>query len=86
MKTNITPINVVFFLWVLLQVAIAEIYPNYTRPFLYLSLIIIIPLAIMNLVKQKKEDKLNGSDNFRQSIYRMLIMSIILIVFFYVNK
>nr|WP_315156600.1 hypothetical protein [uncultured Flavobacterium sp.] len=86
MKKNITPIKIIPFLWPLILLFIQEVYPDYTRYFLYLSIPIITVLAIINLIKQKKEDKLNGTKNFRQSIYRMLIIAAILGVFFFVTE
>jgi predicted Na+-dependent transporter len=86
MKKYITPINVVLFLWLLTLFTLQEIHPDYIRYFQYLSLLIIIPITIINLVKQKKEDKLNDTTKFRSSIYRMLIMASILVIFFFITK
>jgi hypothetical protein len=86
MKKNSILIKIVPFLWIIILLFIQEVYPDYTRLFLYLSIPIITALAIINLIKQKKEDKLNGTENFRQSIYRMLIMAVILGIFFFITE
>jgi L-asparagine transporter-like permease len=86
MKNIIAPINIVFFLWGLVLLFISTAYSEYTRYFLYLSIIIIIPLMIVNLLKKRKEDKLNGTKIFQSSIYRMLIMAAVLLVFFFITK
>lgn len=86
MKKLITPINIAIFFWGLILIAISQLYPDYTRYYLYLSIAVIVPLTIVNLVKEKKEDKLNNTENFKFSIYRMLFMVVILCVFFFITK
>lgn len=86
MKKIITPINIAIFFWGLMLIAISQLYPDYTRYYLYLSIAVIVPISIVNLVKEKKEDKLNNTENFKFSIYRMLFMVVILCVFFFITK
>ena len=86
MKKYITPINIAMFLWGLILITISEVYRDYTRYFLYLSIIIIIPVIIVNMIKQRKEDKINNTKEFQASIYRMLIMAVMLVVFFFITK
>jgi hypothetical protein len=86
MKKYITPINIAVLLWGLMLQAISWFYPDYTRYYLYLSIIVIIPVAVFNLIKQKKQDKLNNTTEFQSSIFRMLIMAVLLVVFFFITK
>ncbi|QOG01009.1 hypothetical protein [Flavobacterium sp. MDT1-60] len=86
MKKTIRPINVVFFLWALILIAVTGFYPEYKRDYLWLSLIVIIPVIIIDFIKKKKEDKLNDTTEFQSSIYRMLIMGVMLLVFFLITK
>lgn len=86
MKKYITPISIAMFLWGLILITISEVYRDYTRYFLYLSIIIVIPLIIVNMIKQRKEDKINNTKEFKASIYRMLIMAVMLAVFFFMTK
>ncbi|KIQ14672.1 hypothetical protein RT99_22830 [Flavobacterium sp. MEB061] len=86
MKKYITPINIAMFLWGLILITISEVYRDYTRYFLYLSIIIVIPLIIVNMIKQRKEDKINNTKELQASIYRMLIMAVMLAVFFFITK
>ena len=86
MKKLITPINIAIFFWGLMLIAISQLYPDYTRYYLYLSIAVIVPVSIVNLVKEKKEVKLNNTENFKFSIYRMLFMVVILCVFFFITK
>ncbi|MWB93955.1 hypothetical protein GON26_06245 [Flavobacterium sp. GA093] len=86
MKKYITSVNIAFFLWGLILVAISEISKGeYTRNFLYFSIIVIIPIMIFNLIKKRKEDKRNDTSLFRESIYRMLIVVIMLGIAFYIT-
>jgi hypothetical protein len=41
---------------------------------------------ISNLIKQRRDDQINGTTIFKSSIYRMLIMALILIVFFFITE
>jgi len=84
-KKYIKPVNIIFFLWGPTLIAISWFYPDYTRYYLYLSIIVIIPVAIVNLIKQRKEDKLNDTREFQASIYRMLIMAAVLVVFYFLT-
>ncbi|WP_316632721.1 hypothetical protein [uncultured Flavobacterium sp.] len=86
MKEYITPINVFFFFWGLVLLAISEFYPEYLRYYLYLSNAIIIPVMIISLIKQRKKDKLNDTMEFRFAMYRILIMALMLVIFFFVTK
>jgi hypothetical protein len=85
-KKYITPVNIIFFLWGPILILISEFYGEYVRYFLYLSIMVIIPIMVFNLIKQRKEDKWNGTELFRESIYRMLFMSVILIAFYFLTK
>ncbi len=85
-KKYITPVNIAFFLWGLLLLTVSILYPEYTRYYLYLSIAVIIPIAVVNLIKMKREDRLNDTINFRLAIYRMLIMALFLVIFFFITK
>ncbi len=85
-KQFITPINIAFFLWGLFLVTISLLYAEYTRYYLYLSIILIIPIMTLSLVKQRKQDKLNNTKEFQSSIYRMLFMAVVMVVFYFITK
>ncbi|WP_134145260.1 hypothetical protein [Flavobacterium sp. 270] len=86
MKKYFSSLNIVLLLWFLIYILISNIYSDYTMYYFYLSLPIIILILIFDLVKQKKEDKLNHTNSFSSSIYRMLIMAVLLGVFFFITK
>lgn len=86
MKKLIIPINVFIFFWGIMLLATSVLYPDFVRYYLYLSIAVIIPIMIINLIKQRKEDKLNNTQNFKLSIYRMLFMVVLLVVVFFVTK
>lgn len=85
-KKIITPINIIFFLWGLILVIISELYPQYTRYYLYASILVILPVMIINLIKQRKEDKQNGTTKFQAAVYRMLIMAVLLGITYFMTK
>ena len=78
-------INIVFLLLGLLLIAISIFSPEYTRHFLYFAIIVMTPVIIVNMIKQRKEDKLKNTKTFEASIYRMLIMSVVLFAFFVIT-
>ena len=84
-KRYFTTINIVFFLWGILLLFISNKYGEYTRYYLYLSIIAIVPFIIIKIIKQRKEDQTNGTTTFKASIYRMLFMAGVLIVFFFIS-
>ena len=85
MKKKIKSINIVFLLLGLLLIAISIFSPEYTRHFLYFAIIVMTPVIIVNMIKQRKEDKLKNTKTFEASIYRMLIMSVVLFAFFVIT-
>lgn len=85
-KKYITQTNIILFLWGPILIAISWYYPEYTRYYLYFSIILIIPIVIFSMIKQRKEDKLYGTTKFRSSIYRMLFMAVVLGIFFLATK
>jgi len=84
-KKYVTPTSIIH-LWGLILVTISLLYPEYTRYYLCLSIIVIIPIAIISLIKQRKEDKLNDTTEFQTSLYRMLFFAVALGVFFLMTK
>ncbi|WP_264550907.1 hypothetical protein [Flavobacterium sp. N2038] len=86
MKKYFTATNIIFFIWGLVLIAISQFYREYNRYFLYLSLAVIIPAMIFNLIKQKREDKLNDTKKFQSSIFRMLIMALLLVIVFLATR
>jgi len=86
MKKYSTTINIIFFFWGLLLLAVSSFYPEYVRYYLYFSIIVIIPIMIIDLIKQRKKDKVEGTALFQASIYRMLIMAVVLGLFFFITQ
>jgi len=60
------------------------IYREYTTSFLYLGLILITPIVIFSMIKQRREDKLNGTKNFQTSITGLLIAQVIFGVCYFI--
>lgn len=84
MKKIITPTSIIIFFWGLLLLVTSELYPDYTRYYLYLSIALIIPFMTANLVRQKREDKINGTVQLQSSMYSILISAVILGVLFFI--
>ncbi|TDP03035.1 hypothetical protein [Flavobacterium sp. 245] len=82
----ITPVNTIFFFWGLVLLTFSESYPQYTRYYLYSSIVAILPIMIFDLRKQRKEDKQNGIVKFQSAIYRMLIMAVMLGIAYFITK
>lgn len=86
-KKVLSPINIAIFFWGLVLIAMSELYPEYTRYYLYLSILVAVPILVLKLIRVRKEDKINDTDHFRFSMYNVLISAVILgILFFTINK
>lgn len=85
-KKYITQTNIILFLWGPILIAISSFYPDYTRYYLYLSIIVLIPFTVFKIIKQRKEDKLNGTKEFQSSIYRILFVAVVMVVFYFLTK
>ncbi|SFD89895.1 hypothetical protein [Flavobacterium phragmitis] len=86
MKKYITVVNIVFFLWGIVYILISEFFRDYVRGYLYLSIGVIIPFMIWDLIKKRKKDKIEGTKDLYNSINRMMIMAVVLVVFFVITK
>jgi hypothetical protein len=86
MKKYITPATIAVLFWGIGNLLINEYYYEYLRYYQYASIIIMIPFAIFNLMKKRREDRVNGTQNFNVSIYRMMFLAVLLIAFFFITK
>jgi len=60
---------------------------EYIRYYLHFSTIVMIPILISKLIKVRKGDKVNDTENFKFSMYNILISGVILgIIFFVISK
>lgn len=86
-KKYLTLTNIISFFWIAVLFLISQFYPDYKRYSLYVSIIIMIPFIIVNLVKKRREDKTNGTENFKLSIYNIVIAMVFVgILFFLINS
>ena len=49
---------------------------------MYLLILIMIPFLILKLVKQRREDKVNGTQDFKLSLYNILMTVVIMGILF----
>jgi len=85
-KKILTPATIAIFLWGAILLLINQYYYEYVRYYLYISIIVIFPIMIWNLIKQWKKDKVQETKEFRSSIFRMLIVAVVMIVIFFITK
>lgn len=85
-KKILTPATIAIFLWGSILLLINQYYYEYVRYYLYISIIVIFPIMIWNLIKQWKKDKVEETKEFKPSIFRMLIMVVVMIVIFFITK
>lgn len=85
-KKVLTPATIAIFLWGSILLLINQYYYEYVRYYLYISIIVIFPIMIWNLIKQWKKDKVEETKEFKPSIFRMLIMAVVMIVIFFITK
>jgi len=86
-KKYITLPSFVTLFCIIILWTISLTFPEYSRYFLYLSILVLIPFIIIDLIKKRKEDKNDGTGNFKFSVYNILISVAILgILFFVISK
>lgn len=83
---HVTTTNIIFVLWGIVLLCLTELYYEYVRYYLYVSIIVIIPFTIWNLIRQKKEDRAEGTNEFKFSIYRMMIVAVVLGFMFFITR
>ncbi|WP_289659680.1 hypothetical protein [Flavobacterium panacagri] len=82
MKKYFTPINTAFILWSILLITIATFFRDNMRLFLYLSITVFIPFVIWDILKQSKKFKTEGTKDIYNSINRMVIIAVVLVIIF----
>lgn len=85
-KKVLTPATIAVFFWGIGSLLLNVYYYEYLRPYMYISLAVIFPIMVWNLIKQRKEDKNQGTEEFKHSISRMVIMAMIMIIIFCITK
>jgi len=86
-KKYITLPSFITLFCIIINCVIALTFPEYTRYFLYVSILVLIPFIIVDLIKKRKEDKNNDTENFKFSVYNILISIVILgVLFFVINN
>ncbi|KAF2080848.1 hypothetical protein [Flavobacterium sharifuzzamanii] len=85
-KKILAPATIAIFFWGIGLLLINQYYYEYVRYYLYISILVIFPFMVWNLIKQWKKDKVEETNEFKTSIFRMLIMAVVMIVIFYVTK
>lgn len=83
---HVTPTNIIFVVWGIALFCISELYYEYVRYFLYLSIAIIFPVTIWNIIKQRKIDKIERTEELKHSINRMMILAVVLVIMFAITK
>jgi len=86
MKKHFTTINIIYFFWGILLLTISGFFTDYVRSYLYLSSAIVIPYGILDVSKQRKNDKAERIKKLSDSVNRMMIMAVVLIIMFAITK
>lgn len=86
MKKNISPLNLVFLLWGILLLTILGFFRDYVRSYLYLSIAMVTLYIILDVSKQRKNDKAERIKKLSESVNRMMIMAVVLIIMFAITK
>lgn len=67
----------------LIIVIVSFVSPEYIRYSYYGAIAILIPFVISDLIKKRKEDKIDGTEHFKISIYNILISTVMMLVLFF---
>ncbi len=86
MKKYISPLNLVFLLWGILLLTISGFFRDYVRSYLYLSIAMVTLYIILDVSKQRKNDKAERIKKLSESVNRMMIMAVVLIIMFAITK
>jgi predicted Na+-dependent transporter len=85
LKKYVTPLNIVL-VCALIFSSIPREYEEYKKYFLYVAVIIIIPLGLYKLIKLRMANQLYETKTFWPPIYRMGVVAVVLLVFFFLTK
>ncbi|TDX10364.1 hypothetical protein EDB96_2768 [Flavobacterium sp. S87F.05.LMB.W.Kidney.N] len=86
MKKYISPLNLIFLLWGILLLTISGFFRDYVRSYLYLSIAMVTLYIILDVSKQRKNDKAERIKKLSESVNRMMIMAVVLIIMFAITK
>ena len=85
LKKYATSLNIVL-VCVLIFSSIPQEYEEYKKYLLYVSVLIVIPIGILKLIKLRMENQLYETKTFWPPIYRMGVVAVVLVVFFFLTK
>jgi|GEM_PF-1095304 len=86
MKKYISPLNLISLLWGILLLTISGFFRDYVRSYLYLSIATVTLYIILDVSKQRKNDKAERIKKLSESVNRMMIMAVVLIIMFAITK
>ncbi|KRD57734.1 hypothetical protein ASE40_15330 [Flavobacterium sp. Root935] len=86
MKKYISHLNIIFLLWGILLLTILGFFRDYVRSYLYLSIAMVTLYIILDVSKQRKNDKAERIKKLSESVNRMMIMAVVLIIMFAITK
>jgi len=78
----VTPVNIIFVLWGFSLFAISGLYHEYVRHYLYLSIVVILPITTLSLFKQIKNDKIHGTKELQHLVNRIMILAVVFVIMF----
>lgn len=85
-KKVLTPATIAIFFWGIILLILNEKFYEYVRYYLYLSIIVVFPIMIVNMVKQRNNDKIHGTKELHHAVNRMMIFAVILVIMFAITK
>lgn len=83
MIKKLSRINIPYFILLLALMIFSSIFSEYKMYFTYGAVVIMFVLLIFDLIKIRKEDKADGTDNFKLSLYNVLCTLVFIGILFY---
>ncbi|MFH6962860.1 hypothetical protein ACHRVK_10710 [Flavobacterium plurextorum] len=87
LKEYLTLPSIISLFLILIVLIVSLVSPEYIRYSYYGAIVIMIPFIISDLLKKKKEDKIDGTKHFKISVYNILIaIAMMVVLFFLINS
>lgn len=83
LKQYLTLPSIISLFLIVMVLIVSLVFPEYVRYSYYGAIVIMIPFIIFDLIRKRKEDKIDGTEYFKISVYNIFIAAAMMVVLFF---
>lgn len=83
LKQYLTLPSIISLFLIVIVFIVSLVSPEYIRYSYYGVIVIMVPFIIFDLIRKRKEDKIDGTEYFKISVYNIFIAAAMMVVLFF---